>query len=84
MLQIGQVMLALPSALAKTGLIAGIPLMIVYGLLSTWTIHNVTALYVAMKRAKVGLGVIRDSHFLTIQGHIESIRRDLIPYTNDT
>ena len=55
--QIGQVMLALPSALAKTGLIAGITLMFVYGALSTWTIHNITALYVAMKRAKVGFRV---------------------------
>lgn len=53
LLQIGQVMLALPSAVAKTGLYAGLPLMVIYGLISTWTIHNVTALYVDMKRAKV-------------------------------
>ena len=52
-------MLALPSALAKTGLSAGIPLMLLYGILSTWTIHNVTALYVAMKRAKVRFMVAR-------------------------
>lgn len=52
--QIGQVMLALPNALANTGMRAGVPLLFVYSLFSMFTIHLLTALYAEYKARKVG------------------------------
>ena len=52
-LQIGQVMLALPNALANTGIRAGVPLLFVYSLFSMFTIHLLTALYAEYKARKV-------------------------------
>lgn len=54
--QIGQVMLALPNALANTGMRAGVPLLFVYSLFSMFTIHLLTALYAEYKARKVGSG----------------------------
>ena len=51
--QIGQVMLALPNAVALTGLRAGVPLLFVYSLFSIFTIHLLTALYCEYKARKV-------------------------------
>lgn len=53
MLQIGQVMLALPNAMANTGIRAGVPLLFVYSLFSMFTIHLLTALYAEYKARKV-------------------------------
>lgn len=52
-MQIGQVMLALPNALANTGMRAGVPLLFVYSLFSMFTIHLLTALYAEYKARKV-------------------------------
>ena len=52
-LQIGQVMLALPHAVSNTGMRAAIPLITVYTLVSMWTIHLLTSLYVDLKARKV-------------------------------
>ena len=53
-LQIGQVMLALPNAMANTGIRAGVPLLFMYSLFSMFTIHLLTALYAEYKARKVG------------------------------
>lgn len=53
MLQIGQVMLALPNAMANTGIRAGVPLLFVYSIFSMFTIHLLTALYAEYKARKV-------------------------------
>ena len=53
LLQIGQVMLALPHAVSNTGMRAAIPLITVYTLASVWTIHLLTSLYVDLKARKV-------------------------------
>lgn len=52
-MQIGQVMLALPNAVANTGLHAGVPLLFVYSLFSMFTIHLLNALYCEYKARKV-------------------------------
>ena len=52
-LQIGQVMLALPHAVSNTGMRAAVPLITVYTLVSMWTIHLLTSLYVDLKARKV-------------------------------
>lgn len=53
LLQIGQVMLALPHAVSNTGMRAAIPLITIYTLASMWTIHLLTSLYVDLKARKV-------------------------------
>ncbi len=53
LLQIGQVMLALPHAVSNTGMRAAIPLITIYTLASMWTIHLLTYLYVDLKARKV-------------------------------
>lgn len=53
MMQIGQVMLALPHAVNNCGMRAAIPLITVYTLASMWTIHLLTSLYVDNKARKV-------------------------------
>ena len=41
-------------AVALTGVRAGVPLIVVYTLVSMWTIHLLNALYLEYKRTKVG------------------------------
>lgn len=60
--QIGQVMLALPNALANTGVRAGVPLLFVYSLFSMFTIHLLTALYAEYKARKVKAGKWEGGH----------------------
>ena len=52
MLQIGQVMLALPHAVYNIGLRASVVMIPAYTLFSIWTIHLLTALYVEYKARK--------------------------------
>ena len=54
-IQIGQVMLALPNAVALTGLRAGVPLLFMYSLFSIFTIHLLNALYCEYKARKVSI-----------------------------
>ncbi len=56
-MQIGQVMLALPNAIALTGLRAGVPLLFMYSLFSMFTIHLLNALYCEYKARKVSNGL---------------------------
>ena len=53
MLQIGQVMLALPHAIYNIGMRAAVVMIPVYTIFSMWTIHLLTALYVEYKARKV-------------------------------
>ena len=52
-LQIGQVMLALPNAVAVAGMRAAVPLIFVYACLSIYTIHLLTSCYAQLKLRKV-------------------------------
>lgn len=52
MLQIGQVMLALPHAVYNIGLRASCIMIPAYTIFSMWTIHLLTALYVEYKARK--------------------------------
>lgn len=52
-LQIGQVMLAMPHAVALCGMRFAIPIMVLYSLGSIWTIHLLTTLYLELKARKV-------------------------------
>ncbi len=51
--QIGQVMLALPHAMSLMGLRAACVIIPCYTLISMWTMHLLTALYVEYKARKV-------------------------------
>lgn len=62
--QIGQVMLALPNAVALTGLRAGVPLLFMYSLFSIFTIHLLTALYCEYKARKVRVAICKSSGLL--------------------
>jgi auxin influx carrier (AUX1 LAX family) len=46
-------MLTLPHALSLTGIRAGVPLIVVYTLVSMWTVHLLNALYCEYKVARV-------------------------------
>lgn len=48
-------MLALPNAVALTGLRAGVPLLFMYSLFSIFTIHLLNALYCEYKARKVSI-----------------------------
>ena len=52
-------MLALPNAVAQTGLRAGVPLLFMYSLFSMFTIHLLNALYCEYKARKVSCEVVR-------------------------
>ena len=52
-MQIGQVMLALPNAVAVAGMRAAVPLIVVYACLSIYTIHLLTSCYAQLKLRKV-------------------------------
>jgi hypothetical protein len=52
-LHIGQVMLALPHAIWNTGLRAAVVMIPLYSIISMWTIHLLTSLYVEYKTRKV-------------------------------
>lgn len=54
--QVGQVMLTLPHALSLTGVRAGVPMIIVYTLISMWTVHLLNALYLEYKVNKIKAG----------------------------
>lgn len=60
--QIGQVMLALPNAIALTGLRAGVPLLFMYSLFSMFTIHLLNALYCEYKARKIKAGTWEGGH----------------------
>ena len=53
-------MLALPNAMANTGIRAGVPLLFMYSLFSMFTIHLLTALYAEYKARKVGTCILHD------------------------
>lgn len=53
--QVGQVMLALPHAIALMGLRAACVVIPCYTLVSMWTMHLLTALFVEHKARKVGI-----------------------------
>lgn len=54
--QIGQVMLSLPRAVYLTSAAAGLPLMVAFGAISTWTIFLANSLYVEAKRRMLAEG----------------------------
>lgn len=47
--QIGQIMLTMPNAMAKMGLIAAIPLAVVIACMSLWSMKMLICLYVARR-----------------------------------
>ena len=63
-------MLALPNAVALTGLRAGVPLLFMYSLFSIFTIHLLTALYCEYKARKVRLAVCHISA-MAMSGHVD-------------
>ena len=73
-MQIGQVMLALPNAIALTGLRAGVPLLFMYSLFSMFTIHLLNALYCEYKARKVSHKThclsASPCHTLLMQDHV--------------
>ena len=79
-LQIGQVMLALPNAIANTGIRAGVPLLFVYSLFSIFTIHLLTALYAEYKARKVRVTPTR-SDAICRQKHLRHILTKHIPWS---
>ncbi len=48
-MQIGQIMLTMPNAMAKMGLIAAIPLAVVIACMSLWSMKMLICLYVARR-----------------------------------
>ncbi|KAK9796248.1 hypothetical protein WJX73_001881 [Symbiochloris irregularis] len=60
--QIGQVMLAMPHAVALVGMRAAIPLIIVYSLCSMFTIHLLATLYLDYRRRMVTRGTWAGGH----------------------
>lgn len=54
--QIGQVMLSLPRATYLTSAAIGLPLMVAFGAISTWTIYLANSLYIEAKRRKLAAG----------------------------
>ena len=54
-MQIGQIMLTMPNAMAKMGLIAALPLAVVIATMSLWSMKMLICLYVARRSILVSL-----------------------------
>ncbi|KAL3149585.1 Lymphocyte transmembrane adapter 1 [Trebouxia sp. C0010 RCD-2024] len=72
-------MLALPNAMANTGIRAGVPLLFVYSIFSMFTIHLLTALYAEYKARKVKTGKWEGGHDKKATQYFDVIT-DLVGY----
>ena len=82
-LQIGQVMLALPHAVALAGMRTAVVLIPFYTLFSMWTIHLLDALYVEYKARKAcSLPSLESAEDLTTQNDppLSQCRKTVLPF----